>query len=173
MDLVLDRLDLCLLENLQRDARLSHATLGERVHLSPSQVSRRIARLDESGLIQAYCARLDAEALGLDVEAYTLVSLERHDLDYGAAFEAGIQDFEEILECLSVTGEADYILRILVPDLHAFAGFLADKLMKLPGVKMVRSNIGLRRIKSGTALPLSYLERPARARRRARVQGVG
>lgn len=162
----LDRLDIRLLELLQRDAKLSHAALGELVHLSPSQVSRRIARLETIGVVRTYCAHLDPDALGLDVEAYTQVSLERHDLDYGQAFEQGIQDFDEILDCLSVTGEADYILRIVAPDLTAFAAFLSDKLMKLPGVKMVRSNLALRRIKSASALPLDYLTRPSGKRRK-------
>lgn len=162
----LDRLDIRILERLQRDAKLTHSALGEIVHLSPSQVSRRVARLEDAGIVRSYTARLDPDALGLDVEAYTLVSLERHDLGYGKTFEQEIQAFDEILDCLSVTGEADYILRIVAPDLNAFAVFLSDKLMKLPGVKMVRSNIGLRRIKGGSSLPLDYLMRPADKRRK-------
>lgn len=167
----IDRVDIAILERLQRDAQVSHAALGEQVHLSPSQVSRRVARLEESGLFRGYSAMLNPEALGLDVEAYTLVSLERHDPGCGRAFEEGIQVFDEILDCLSVTGEADYILKIVVPDLQAFADFLSGKLMKLPGVKMVRSNIGLRRIKSGHVLPLDYLERPRDWKLKVRYRG--
>lgn len=138
------------------------------MHLSASQVSRRIARLDETDIDRAYCARLDPELLGLDVEACTLVSLDRHDLNFGKVFEEGIQDFDESLDCLSVTSEADYMLRIVAPGLTAFAAFLADRLMKLSGVKMVRSNIGVRRIKSASALPLNYLTRPAAKRQQVR-----
>lgn len=166
----IDHLDISILEQLQRDGKMSHAALGERVHLSPSQVSRRVARLEESGLFRSYSALLNPDVLGLDVEAYTLVSLEQQDSGCGDAFEKSVQDFDEILDCLSVTGEADYILRIVVPDLQAFAAFLSEKLTKLPGVKMVRSNLGLRRIKSGHALPLTYLTRPSTRKPRVRYQ---
>jgi DNA-binding Lrp family transcriptional regulator len=163
-----DRTDIRILEQLQRDANLSHAALGELVHLSPSQISRRVARLEESGLLRGYMALLDPEMLGLDVEAYTSVSLDRHDPGCGEAFEQEIQAFDEILDCLAVTGEADYILRIVVPDLKAFARLITDRLIKLPGVKMVRSNIGLRRIKRGHAMPLAYLATPGEQRPKVR-----
>lgn len=153
----IDRIDLRLLEHLQRDAKRSHAALGEEVHLSPSQVSRRIARLEEAGLLKGYMALLDPDMLGLDVEAFSSVSLDRHDPGVGEAFEQGIQEFDEILDCLAVTGEADYILRIVAPDLQAFAHFITERLIKLPGVKMVKSNIGLHRIKHSHAMPLGQL----------------
>jgi Lrp/AsnC family transcriptional regulator, leucine-responsive regulatory protein len=165
----IDRIDILLLEQLQRDAKLSHASLGERVHLSASQVSRRVARLEESGLIKAHIAQLDPDMLGLDVEAFTSVSLDRHDPGVGEAFEQGIQDLDEILDCMAVTGEADYILRIAAPDLDAFARFITDRLIKLPGVKMVRSNIGLHRIKHSHALPLGYLAAPKAGKPKVRL----
>lgn len=152
-----DRIDIRILEQLQRDAKIAHAALGELVHLSPSQISRRVARLEESGLLKGYMALLDPEVLGLDVEAYTLVSLERHDPHCGEAFEQAIQHFDEILDCVSVTGESDYILRIVAADLQAFARLVSERLVELPGVKMVKSSIALRRIKRATALPLDYL----------------
>lgn len=158
----IDRTDLRLLALLQQDAKLAHAALGERVHLSASQVSRRIARLEDAGLVQGYMALLDPDVLGLDVEAFTSVSLDRHDPGVGEAFEQGIQTCDEILDCMAVTGEADYILRIVAPDLNAFARFITDRLIKLPGVKMVRSNIGLHRIKRSHSLPLGYLGTPRR-----------
>lgn len=164
----IDRIDIRILERLQRDAKLSHAALGELVHLSPSQVSRRVARLEEAGLVRGYMALLDPEILGLDVEAFTSVSLDRHDPGCGEAFERAIQTFDEILDCLSVTGEADYILRIVVPDLNAFARFITERLINLPGVKMVRSNIGLRRIKRGHVMPLAYLGAPGDQRQKVR-----
>lgn len=164
----IDRIDLRLLEHLQQDAKLSHAALGERVHLSPSQVSRRIARLEEAGLLKGYTALLDPEMLGLDVEAFSSVSLDRHDPGVGEAFERGVQEFDEILDCMAVTGEADYILRIVTPDLQAFAHFITERLIKLPGVKMVRSNIGLHRIKRSHAMPLKYLA--SRDEKRPRIR---
>jgi len=153
----IDRTDLRLLDLLQKDAKLSHASLGEQVHLSASQVSRRIARLEEAGIVKGYLAQLDPDVLGLDVEAFTSVSLDRHDPGVGEAFEQSIQAIDEILDCMAVTGEADYILRIVAPDLNAFAKLVTDRLIQLPGVKMVRSNIGLHRIKRSHAMPLTYL----------------
>lgn len=153
----IDRTDLRLLDLLQKDAKLSHAALGEQVHLSASQVSRRIARLEEAGIVKGYLAQLDPDVLGLDVEAFTSVSLDRHDPGVGEAFEHSIQTIDEILDCMAVTGEADYILRIVAPDLNAFAKLVTDRLIQLPGVKMVRSNIGLHRIKRSHAMPLTYL----------------
>lgn len=165
----IDRIDIRLLEQLQRDATLSHAALGEWVHLSASQVSRRIARLQEAGLIRGHTALLDPDVLGLDVEAFTSVSLDRHESGVGEAFEQGIQEIDEILDCMAVTGEADYILRIVAPDLDAFARFITDRLIKLPGVKMVRSNIGLHRIKRSHALPLGHLAAPKSGKPRVRL----
>ena len=165
----IDRTDIRLLEQLQRDATLSHAALGERVHLSASQVSRRIARLQEAGLIRGHTALLDPDVLGLDVEAFTSVSLDRHESGVGEAFEQGIQEIDEILDCMAVTGEADYILRIVAPDLDAFARFITDRLIKLPGVKMVRSSIGLHRIKRSHALPLTHLSAPKAGKSKVRL----
>lgn len=165
----IDRIDIKLLEALQRNAKLSHAALGEQVHLSASQVSRRIARLEGAGLMRGYAALLDPDRLGLDVEAYTSVSLDRHDPGVGEAFEQAIQPLDEILDCMAVTGEADYILRIVTPDLNSFARFVTDRLIQLPGVKMVRSNIGLRRIKRGHALPIAALARRDEQRPKLRV----
>jgi Lrp/AsnC family transcriptional regulator, leucine-responsive regulatory protein len=164
----IDRTDIRILEQLQRNAKLSHSALGELVHLSASQISRRVARLEDGGLLKGYTAVLDPVMLGLDVEAFTSVSLDRHDPGVGEAFEEGIQALDEILDCMAVTGEADYILRIVVPDLNAFARFVTDRLIKLPGVKMVRSNIGLHRIKRSHAMPLKYLAAPGNQRPKLR-----
>jgi DNA-binding Lrp family transcriptional regulator len=165
----IDRTDIRLLEALQGNAKLSHALLGEQVHLSSSQVSRRIARLENAGLVRGYAALLDPDQLGMDVEAYTSVSLDRHDPGVGEAFEQAIQSLDEILDCMAVTGEADYILRIVAPDLTTFARFVTDRLIRLPGVKMVRSNIGLHRIKRSHALPLATLARRDQQRPKLRV----
>lgn len=165
----IDRIDIRLLETLQRNAKLSHAALGEQVHLSASQVSRRIARLENAGLVRSYAALLDPDRLGLDVEAYTSISLDRHDPGVGDAFEQAIQSLDEILDCMAVTGEADYILRIVAPDLNSFARFVTDRLIRLPGVKMVRSNIGLHRIKRSHTLPLAPLVRRDEQRPKLRV----
>ncbi|HEX6958792.1 MAG TPA: Lrp/AsnC family transcriptional regulator [Ferrovibrio sp.] len=150
----LDVFDLRLLAALQREGRAANAALAERVGLSASQVSRRLAQLERSGLIERYAALLKPEAVGLSVQAFSNVSLERHVEELVHGFEQAVARHAEILECYSVTGEADFVLRIVAPDLKAFADFLTQRLLRIPGVRSVRSSIVLHRIKQTTELPL-------------------
>lgn len=158
-DTSLDAFDLRLLDALQRDARASLYTLAEKVGLSSSQVGRRLKRLEDSGVLAGYAALLDAAAIGLGVEAVTFVSLERHGAQPTDAFDTAIGRMPEILDCVAVTGESDYILRIVAPDLQAFSDFLLERLMPLAGVRSVRSSIVLRRVKRQVVLPLAHLSR--------------
>ena len=119
IELSIDRYDLQLLAALQHDGHATNAGLGEAASLSASQVSRRIQRLEEAKVITGYAALLD-HALGLGVTAYAQVILERHDKTRPAEFEKQIAAMPEVLECFAVTGEADYMLRIVAPDLAAF-----------------------------------------------------
>lgn len=151
----LDSFDIRILAELQRDARQSHVALAERVPLSASQIQRRLKRLESQGAVRAYAALLDAESLGFGVLAFTSVSLERHGDRPAAAFEAAIGDLPDVLDCYAVSGEDDYLLRIVAADLKAFSDLLMHKLLPAPGVRSVRSNIVLARIKESTALPLS------------------
>ncbi len=150
----LDRADLQLLEALQRDGRVTNPALGERVHLSASQVSRRIQRLEEAGLIDRCVTLLRPERLGLTVIAYTRVSLERHGEAQNEDFNRAVQLLPEVLECYSVTGPYDYLLRIVAADLAAFAQFMLHRLMRVPGVRGVESSVVLQEIKRTTELPL-------------------
>lgn len=154
----LDALDLRLLAALQKDGRASHVQLAEAVPLSASQVQRRLRRLEAAGFVAGYAALLDAERLGLGVVAFTHVSLERHGERPAQAFHAAVARMPEVLDCWSVSGEADYLLRIVAPDLRAFSDFLMHRLLPAPGVASVKSNIALERIKATTALPLGHLE---------------
>lgn len=154
----LDSLDVKLLAALQRDGRASHVQLSEAVSLSASQVQRRLRRLEAAGLVSGYAALLDAERLGLDVTAFTHVTLERHGERSAAAFHDAMRRLPEVLECWSVSGEADYLLRIVAADLRAFSDFLMHRLLPVPGVASVKSNIALERVKATTALPLGHLE---------------
>lgn len=149
----LDVFDLRLLAALQRDGRAANAALAESVGLSASQVSRRLARLEAEGVIATYAALLKPEAVGLTVLAFSSISLERQ-AEAMDGFEAAVLRFPEILECYSVTGEQDFVLRIVARDLKAFADFLSDRLLRVPGVRSVRSSIVLHTIKQTTALPL-------------------
>lgn len=152
----LDVYDLRLLSALQSEGRSPNAALAERVGLSASQVSRRLARLEDDGVVERYAALLRPEAIGLTVLAFSAVSLERQ-AEQMDAFEAAVTRFPEIQECFSVTGEADFMLRIVARDLKAFADFLSQHLLRVPGVRAVRSSIVLHRIKQTTALPLPEL----------------
>jgi Lrp/AsnC family leucine-responsive transcriptional regulator len=172
-DLLLDKYDVGLMAILQEDAYTTHQTMGERVHLSASQVSRRIQRLQANGLIQAHVALLHPGLLGLGVQAITYVTMTRHGGTENVDFEVTIADFPEVLECFAVTGECDYILKIVAADLHELAEPVLQRLMRLPGVASIRSNIVLKPIKSTTALPLSHLERPRHTPRQARLADRG
>ncbi|NBC97249.1 MAG: winged helix-turn-helix transcriptional regulator [Deinococcus-Thermus bacterium] len=150
----LDRYDRAILRTIQRDGRISNVALSAAVHLSPSQCSRRLARLEAAGIVRAVRAQLDPAALGLDVVAFVSVTLERHGATSAEAFHAAVAERPEILECWSVTGDADYLLRVVAPDLRRFSRFLMDQLMTLPGVAQVRSSVALEEIKSTTVLPV-------------------
>lgn len=149
----LDVFDLRLLAALQKEGRAPNAALAESVGLSASQVSRRLARLEADGVIASYAALLKPEAVGLTVLAFSSISLERQ-AEAMDGFEKAVLRFPEILECYSVTGEADFVLRIVARDLKAFADFLSERLLRVPGVRSVRSSIVLHQIKHTTALPL-------------------
>lgn len=151
----IDAYDLNILRALQGDARLSNVALSERVNLSPSQCSRRLQRLEHDGVIAGYTVRLNQAALGLDVIALVNVTLERQGEAPAARFHDAIRAMPEVLECLLVTGDADYQLRVIAPTLQAFSGFVLDRLMKLPGVAAIRSSIVLDAVKPMGPLPLT------------------
>lgn len=154
----LDSFDIALLAALQADGRASLYALGEKIGLSASQLGRRLKRLEESGVLAGYAALLDPEAIGLGFEAICLVSLERHSTEGTDRFHDAMRRFPEIMDCVAVTGEADFILRIVATDLKAYSQFLLDNVMPLPGIRQVRSSIVLRTIKRSHALPLRHLK---------------
>lgn len=151
----LDAFDLAILRALQADARLSNVALSEQVNLSASQCSRRLQRLEDAGIVAGYSVALDQAALGLDVTALVSVSLERHGENPAAALHAAVRGMPEVLECLLMTGDADYQLRVVVPTLQDFSRFVLDRLMKLPGVASIRSSIVLEAVKPMGPLPLT------------------
>jgi Lrp/AsnC family transcriptional regulator, leucine-responsive regulatory protein len=167
-DLLLDSFDIGILAALQQDSSQTHLALGETVHLSPSQVGRRIQRLHEAGLIAAQVALLSPSLLGLGVTAISYITLSRHGTGEGEQFEQAVGQLPSVLECFAVTGECDYILKIVAADLQELSDATLKALMRLPGVASVRSNIVLRRIKSSTQLPLSHLQRPSAQKRQVR-----
>ena len=153
----LSRSDLRILETLQADARLTNVELAERVGLSPSPCLRRVKQLEARGLIDAYVALLDRRALGLDVMAFVEVHIDRHTDTAADAFAATVMKEPEVTACYAMTGAYDYMLQVIAPNLDAYADFTMRKLLKMPGVKDVRSSFVLRSIKDSTALPLGHL----------------
>lgn len=158
-DLLLDRFDVQLLDALQKNAQATNQELGTQVHLSASQVSRRVQRLESAGFIRQHVVLLDPTLVGLHVRAFTYVTLARHGGEEGLEFERDVAAFPEVLDCYAVTGESDYVLHIVAPSLTEFSESVLKKLIRLRGVAHVRSNIVLDRIKSTTQLPLSQIGR--------------
>ncbi len=169
--ITLDRYDLALLDALQRNGNATNATLGTSVNLSASQISRRLQRLGETGLIAGYAALLDPVAIGLGVTAFAHVILERHGKTQSDAFETAVSAIPEVMECFSVTGDADYFLRIVAPDLQAFSELMMKRVLRLPGVAHIKSNIALQKVKQTHVLPLDHVAQPSRPRQQIRYAG--
>ena len=149
-----DRATRLILEALQADDRLSTQALAEKVGLSATPVWRRIKELEDSGVIRRHVALVDREKLGLDICVLANVSLVRHSEGAVEQFEQLVQTSPQIIECHAITGEADYVIKVVVPDMKAYDQFLQSRVFKVPGVASVRSNVVLREVKYETALPI-------------------
>ena len=149
-----DRTDLRLLALLQRDGRASNADLAAQVNLSPSACLRRIQRLESTGVVAGYAARLDPQVLGLGLQAFVRVQLEKHGAPGIERFIAAVQDWEEVVACHALTGDMDYLLQVYVRDLEHFSRFLLDRLLNASGVADVNSSFVLRTVKGFAGLPL-------------------
>lgn len=151
----LDRYDRHILEELQKDGRISNQDLAERIGLSPSPCLRRVRTLEESGLISGYRALLNANKLGLSLMALIHISMDRHTPERFANFEQKIAAIPQILECLLITGQdADYQLKVVVKDMDAFQELLLQQITRIEGVSGVHSSFVLRRVVDKTALPV-------------------
>ena len=149
----MEKQDEKILVALQKDGRLSNQQLAADVGMSASACWRRVKALEASGVIAKYCALVDREKSGHMLSAILYVSLERHDAKNVKAFVDSIKSRPEILECLATTGDADYHLRVVTKDMQSYNQFLDDFLMRLAGVRQVRSNVVLKEIKMDVALP--------------------
>ena len=151
----LDRTDRQILEELQRDGRISNQDLAQRVNLSPSPCLRRVRALEESGIIAGYRALLDARKLGLSLMALIHISMDRHTPERFANFEEKVAALPEVLECLLITGQAaDYQLKVVVRDMDAYQALLLNKITRIPGVSGVHSSFVMRQVVNKTALPV-------------------
>jgi DNA-binding Lrp family transcriptional regulator len=153
----MDAFDFKLLSALQQDGRLTNFELAEKVGLSASQCSRRRAMLEESGVIESYHAHLSSEALGLGVVVFVQVRLATHSSNNSERFQQLINGLEEVQEVYSLTGEADYLVKLTVTDLKALSRILNDVFLPHESVAHVRSSVVLGRLKQTTKLPLGQL----------------
>ncbi len=150
----LDRTDRRLLDVLQEHGRASNLELAEAINLSPAQTLRRHRRLEESGIIKRYEARLDGTMLGFGVVAFIHVTMERGHIRDLSKFKGLVTELAQIQECFSVTGDIDYVLKVVARDLKSLSDFLLDTLMRIPGVSGVRSSVCLDEIKCTSAMPM-------------------
>lgn len=151
---VLDEIDRRILRALQENARVSNVELAERVGISPSPCWRRVRDLEQKGVISRYVTLLDPGSIGLPVSVVIQVSLERQVEAALESFESAVAKWPEVMECYLMTGDADYMLRVVVADLEAYQRFLLDHLTRVPGVASIKSSFALKQVKYRTALPL-------------------
>ena len=157
MSETLDAVDAKILDLIQHDAGLSVAEIAERVGLSSSPCWRRIKRLEDAGVIQRRVTILDRESLGLGFEVYCTVKLSLPTKENLEAFEIAILKWPEVVQCATVTGAADYELRVITRDMHSFDDFLRDKILSLGLVSNIESRIVIRAVKNTTAVPLGLV----------------
>ena len=163
----LDAIDCHIITELQSDARLSNVELADKVGLSPSPCLRRVKRLEREGYILGYRAALQRDRIGLGFSVFVGVKLNGHANDGALAFEQAVVEMPEVVACHLVSGEADYFIEVVVPDLAGYQRFLVGKLLNLPIVREVRSNIAIQTLKTGAPLPLEHLDAAMRATSRA------
>jgi len=156
----LDTMDRRILAVLQANARVANADLAREVGLSPSPCLRRVRELEEAGVIRSYVALLEPAAVGLPISVFVQVTLERQVEKALETFEQAILRRPEVMECYLMTGDADYLLRIVVADLSAYERFLKEHLTRIPGVASIKSSFALKQVKYRTALPLEVAATP-------------
>lgn len=155
MQITLDSKDRDIITILQEEGRVSFAELGRRIELSAPAVHARVRRLEEQGLIRGYAALLDREKAGNDVLCFINVSLRHHQRDEDERFRAAIAEMPQVLECHHVTGEFDYLLKVILPNRHSLETFLMDNLTSLPQLDKVHTSLVLREVKDQTIVPLN------------------
>ena len=154
----LDKLDKGILRCLQQNGRETYDVIGEQVGLSSSAVLRRVKRMEEAGVIDRYVALVKPESVGLGLTAYINVRLEKHTESHKRnpmdVFRASVQTWPEVVECASLTGDMDYLLRVVVQDMAHYSRFIMDTLLKHPSVEDCKTSFVLDRVKATTAVPV-------------------
>lgn len=150
----LDTIDKKILKELQENARLTNVELADRVGLSPSPCLRRVRALESSGAIKGYKAIVDQETVGMPVSVFVMVSLERQIEGALEEFEKRVRELPEVMECYLMTGDMDYLLRVVTRDLQTYEQFLIHDLTKFPGVRGIKSSFALKQVIYRIALPV-------------------
>lgn len=150
----LDATDLRILAELQTDGSLSNVELARRVHLSPSPCLARVKALEAAGVIARYVALVNAGALGLGLNVFINISLKSQSREALAAFEQRIAEHEQVMECYLMTGDSDYLIRVMLPDIAALERFILEQLTPIPGIEKIRTSFTLKQVRYKTALPL-------------------
>ena len=150
----MNRFDRLILEALQRDGRISNKQLAQQVHLSESACLRRVRALEEDGMIERYVAMVSQSKAGIPGDVLVHIGLHREEQSELAAFEEAVRNIPEVMECYLMTGEFDYLLRVVVADMADFERIHKDELTRLPGVARVNSSVAIRTVLKRTALPL-------------------
>lgn len=150
----MDNLDHKILKILQQDGRIRMGDLAEQVGLSATPCARRVARMEEAGIITGYGARVDQRKIGQAVTVFVTLELDRQSVEAVSDFTKRIATFEEIVECQLMTGSPDILMKVVVPDLEAFDHFLETRLMTVPNVRNMRSSFTLRTLSRRAALPM-------------------
>ncbi len=150
----LDKVDFQILDILQREGRISNAELARRISRSQPATHARLKRLEQSGLIRAYMALLDREMLGFEMLCFVHVTLEKHQPDHVKNFHASVAQMPEVTECYHVTGDYDYLLKVVMRHRREMEDFLVDKLSRISGVGRIHTSVVLREVKETYALPL-------------------
>lgn len=151
----LDQIDRRILKRLQDNARLSSSELAAEVGISASPCWRRVRAMEEAGVIARYVTLLNPEALGLSISIFTNVTLDKQIEPALEAFQKAVRKRPEVMECYLMTGDFDYLLRVVVSDLGAYERFLLDHLTRIPGVASIKSSFALKQVKYTTALPIN------------------
>jgi DNA-binding Lrp family transcriptional regulator len=154
----MDEKDKAVLSHLQRDARITNTELARRVELSPPGLQRRIKRLEESGIISNYVTLVSREAVGLDMLCFVQATLQRHEPEAIRRFREAVQLMPEVMECYHITGEYDYLLKVVVRNRSHLEQFLVEKLTPIQGMDKIRTSLVLREIKETTTVPTSLFD---------------
>jgi Lrp/AsnC family transcriptional regulator, leucine-responsive regulatory protein len=152
-EISLDTIDCAILNELQHNGRITNAELAELVHLSPPATHARVKRLEKLGVIAGYSANIDRQLTGYDCLCFISVSLELHQPDKLKLFFEAVKELPQVLECHHLTGESDYLLKVVIRNNREMEDFISNTLIPMPGMSRVHTSVVLKEIKSSTAIP--------------------